>query len=362
MKLNFFGQFFGCLGIPNHTRAFGEGLVNLLGDVRLCPISPNVSNDQYGLTDTIKNAMGEPDPTAPSLVFWYPDKFPEILATVPNTSRKIGYYIFEYTKIPQQYIEAINSSLDDICTASEWGCDVLKKNGVTIPIHCVPGGVNHEVFNSKNKSLDSKKFRFLHIGKAEARKGTDIVIRAFNEAFKGDRKVKLSLYIDNPHLRDFDADTLLNDLKETYKLKYPIKNIEVRHFQKELVSVYNSHHVAVFASKSEGIGLPIVEAMACGLPCIIPYNSGITQYANDSNAILLKNLTETTIEDPIFLKGDYGTWNVPSVEEMADRMLFAWTHQEDIEDLGLRAEQYMKDTYSWEDSCKIFQDILYNNN
>ena len=362
MKLNFFGQFYGCLGIPNHTRAFASGLIDLLDEVHLIPLSKNGANDQYGLTDKIKNAIGEPDPTAPSLVFWYPDKFPEILNTVPQSSPKIGYYIFEYTKIPVVYIEAINSTLDAVCTASEWGCQVLKDNGVTIPVYCVPGGVDHSVFNSENKKLDDKKFRFLHIGKAEARKGTDIVIKAFNEAFQGNRKVRLSLYIDNPHLRDFDANTLLHDLKESYKLEYPINNIEIRHFQDELVSTYNSHHVAVFASKAEGIGLPIVEAMACGMPCIVPYNTGIMQYANDENALLLKKLTTMTIEDPIFLRGDYGTWDVPSVEEMADKMLFAWTHQEDVEDLGKRAEDYMKNKYSWEDSCIIFKDILYNLN
>ena len=357
MGLNFFGQFYSCLGIPNHTRAFASSISDRIQNTILCPISPD-QGDHYGLNEKLKSLFGQPNPSYPSLVFWYPDTYLEFLKSVPNSKPKIGYYIFEYTKIPSVYIDSLNS-MDAICTASKWGVEVLKNNGVKIPCHVVPGGVDHSIFNSLNRSLDNKKFRFLLIGKTENRKGTDLVIRAFNEAFKGDRRVKLSLYIDNPHLRQFNADEFLYSLKESYSLQYPINNIEVRHFDDDISNVYNTHHVAVFGSKAEGIGLPIVEAMSSGMPVIVPFNSGITEYASSENSILLTDLVKEEVKDPVFFPlGGYGEWNSPKVSDLALSMKWAYENYPKACEKGKAAEEYMKTYYTWDIAAKKFTDIL----
>jgi len=249
--------------------------------------------------------------------------------------------------------------LDGVMTASKWGVEVLKNNGVTVPLYVVPGGVDHNVFNSSTRKLDEKRFRFLHIGKAESRKGTNLVIQAFNEAFQGDRKVRLSLFIDNPHLRNFDADMFLNSVHEGLGLKYPVTNIDVRHFEDNIVNIYNSHHAAVFASKAEGIGLPIVEAMSCGLPVIVPFNSGITEYATDDNSILLKDLVEEDIHDPTFFagKGEFGKWNTPKVEDLTNKMKWVRENYDKAQAIGARAEHDMQTTYSWDLAAKKLLDI-----
>jgi glycosyltransferase involved in cell wall biosynthesis len=357
MAFNFFGQFYGCLGIPNHSRAFAQALSSRIPELILCPISQD-QGDHYGLTQNLESKFGKPNPNYSSLVFWYPDTYKSFLSTIPLSKPRIGYYIFEYTKIPSAYVDGLNS-MDAICTASKWGVEILRNNGIKVPCHVVPGGVDSSIFNSSNRSLDSKKFRFLHIGKAENRKGTDIVIRAFNEAFKGDRKVKLSLYIDNPHLRKFNGDSFLHELKEHYSLKYPITNIEVRHFETDITHIYNTHHVAVFASKAEGIGLPIVEAMASGMPVIVPFNSGITEYANSNNSILITDLKNEEVRDPIFFPaGDYGTWNTPKDEDMIKSMLWAYENYPQAQDFGKQAEIDMRTMYTWENAAKRFIEIV----
>jgi len=355
--LNFFGQYYSCLGIPNHTRSFANALIDNIGDVKLVPIQPG--NDPYGMTSKLTSRFVKPDPSYPSLAFWYPDTFPSIFNNVPGTPKKMGYYIFEYTIIPKSYVDVLNT-LDAVCTASHWGVEVLRKNGVTVPCHIVPGGVDATIFNSASRNLDSKRFRFLHMGKAESRKGTTLVIKAFNEAFKGDRKIRMSLFIDNPHLRQFDADMFLHGLQEDLQLQYPLSNVDVRHFENDITNIYNTHHAAVFASKAEGIGLPIVEAMACGLPTIVPFNSGITEYANDANSILIKNLVEEPIFDLNFFnkQGEFGTWNSPKVEDLKEKMIWVYDNYEKAQQIGKVAEQDMKNNYSWDLAAKKFASIL----
>lgn len=344
------------MGIPQHMRSFASAIIDNASDVNIIQAVPTNMDDLYGMTPKLLSKFKDPDPSFDSLVFWYPDSYNDILNRANVSSKRYGYYIFEYTKIPQPYIAPLNS-MDAIFTASQWGLDVLKNNGVNVPIHIVPGGVDSSIFNSNNKSLDTKRMKFLHIGKAEKRKGTSLVIQAFNEAFKGDRKIRLSLFIDNPHLRDFDADMFLNEMKDSLKLQYPIDNIDVRHFEQDIVSVYNSHHAAVFASKAEGIGLPIVEAMACGLPTIVPFNSGITAYANDSNAILLKDLAVEDIDDPIFFHGPagyYGEWNSPKISELVSSMRWVRDNYDKAALIGNKAELDMRYTYSWDMAAKKF--------
>ncbi len=358
-NLNFLGQYFGCLGIPNHTRSFANALIDNVESINLTPILQG--QDDYGITPKLTSKFTQPNPSYPSLIFWYPETFPEYFNQFKPTGKKFGYYIFEYNIIPQSRVDILNT-LDGVCTASQWGVDTLKKNGVTVPIHVIPGGVDSSIFNSSTRNLDSKRFRFLHMGKAENRKGTSLVIKAFNEAFKGDRKVRLSLFIDNPHLRAFDANMFLNTLQQELGLEHPITNIDVRHFEQDIVSIYNTHHAAVFASKAEGIGLPIVEAMACGLPTIVPYNTGITQYANDNNSILIKgdDLVEEEIFDINFfaVKGEFGTWQSPKVSALADKMKWVYENYEQAQAIGKVAEQDMRENYSWDLSAKKFASIL----
>lgn len=345
-RLNFIGQYYGCLGIPNHTRSFADALIDNLEQVNLSPIMKG--DDPYGMTPKLLSHFSQVDPKLDTLVFWYPNTFDGVFENIKTTGKKYGYFIFEYTKIPPEYVVSLNK-LDGVMTASQWGVDILRNNGVTAPLHVVPGGVDHSIFNSSKKNLDTKRFRFIHIGKAENRKGTSLVIQAFNEAFKGDRKVRLSLFIDNPHLRSFDSDMFLHQVQESLGLKHPMTNIDVRHFEQDIVNIYNTHHAAVFASKAEGIGLPIVEAMSCGLPVIVPFNSGITAYASDDNSILIKDMVEEPIFDPIFfpVSGSHGMWNSPKVESLVQKMQWVYGNYEEASRIGERAEQYLATNYTW---------------
>jgi hypothetical protein len=353
-SLNFFGQFFGALGIPIHSRYFAEALIDNLENVNLVQLLPN-DNDLFGITNKIKNNFKNPNIDYENLAFWYPNTYSQIFKN-DFKGKKLGYYIFEYTKIPKQFIDEINK-LDGICTASKWGTEILKNNGVNIPCYVVPGGVDSNVFNSKNRKLDSQ-FKFLHIGKAENRKSTDLVIRSFLKAFQGDRNIKLSLFIDNPHINNFDAEKYVYEI--TKDLPYALNGIKVCHFFYDITSIYNSHHCGIFPTKAEGIGLPIVESMACGLPVITSFNTGITEYANDDNSILLKQFTDEEIYDPKFFpnKGEFGTWKSPSEEELIEKMKWIYSNYEQAKVIGFNAEKYMKEKYSWDLSAKSFVNLI----
>jgi glycosyltransferase involved in cell wall biosynthesis len=343
MDLNFIGQFYGQMGIPNHTRDFAFSLAKKT-NLSILPLQNGNKEELLSLKNNIKPLSVK----NPTLMFWYPHMYEEMLG---GFYKNIGYYIFEYTIIPKQYIDAINC-LDSICTASKWGCDVLKKNGVNVPTWVVPGGVDSTKFNSKNCAREKKVFRFLHIGKYENRKGTEIMLRSFNEAFKGDESIRLTVMIDNPHIQNFSSMDYIKSLS----LRYPIDNIDIIGYVDDISKIYCYHHCAVFPTKGEGIGLPIVEAMSSGLPVIVSNNSGVTEYANSDNSFLLTKLIKEPVYDKTFfpISGQFGEWFSPTIDELIVKMKYVYENYAFADKIGRQAEKWMKENYSWDIAAEKF--------
>jgi glycosyltransferase involved in cell wall biosynthesis len=353
MKLNFFGQIWGNLGVPNHTRAFIRGIQRNDIKVNIIPMFSKIAGGEtanYDIDDSITKSLGRGvDINAPALCFWYPESFATMLGIYP---KNIGYFIFEYTKFPKLWVDELNK-LDIVCTASKWGVEVLKQNGVISRCVVVPGGV--DVSKYKFNPTRSGPFRFLHVGKYEARKSTIELLIAFNEAFQGNPEVRLTLMCDNLQVGKTSVD-VLNDLKGSFK--YPTTNIDPISFVDDLVYVYNTHHCAVFPTKAEGIGLPITEAMACGLPTIASYNSGTTEFLNDQNAILLTRGREAQIYDKNFFPtvGERGVWQSPDINEIIQKMVWVKENYEKAFDIGANASTYMRENFTWDRVGKIFKE------
>jgi glycosyltransferase involved in cell wall biosynthesis len=359
MKLNFMGQFYGCVGIANHARSFANALSYKIDDLRLAPIFQNQNNDQYGLNENLNTRFKTLDPEAPTLAYWYPDTFQKLFEQVPNAKKKIGYYIFEYNKIPAGYIDAMNK-LDAVCTPSSWGKKVLEDNGLTVPAFSVPGGVDGNIFNSKNRKLDDRKFKFLHIGKTEERKNTAKLIRAFARAFSNDKNVRMTLFIHNIHIPKFDSSSYVYKVLADAGLEQHFLKFDIKNFVEDLVSVYNTHHVAIFPSSSEGIGLPTLEAMSCGVPVITTLNTAMLDYANENNSILITDLKEEQVWDPHFFptKGSFGTWMTPSEEDLMNKMKWTYENYEKAAIIGNTAEEWVSKNYNWDLAADKFLEIL----
>ena len=73
------------------------------------------------------------------------------------------------------------------------GLQIIENNGIDKPIHIVPMGVNHEIFNPINVQPVDNGYIFLTIGKWEKRKAHDTIIHCFNKAFSQSDNVQLWL-------------------------------------------------------------------------------------------------------------------------------------------------------------------------
>tara|TARA_B100000579_G_scaffold332129_1_gene282422 strand:+ start:1952 stop:5596 length:3645 start_codon:yes stop_codon:yes gene_type:complete len=227
-------------------------------------------------------------------------------------------YGWEETEFPHEWVEDFNQYLDGITVMSKLVKNILINNGVFIPIKVAGLGIDHisKVNADSLFELDTKNFKFLHISSCFPRKGIDLLLTAYGQAFDKSDEVSLIIKTNrNPHnnvrqiLRDLKFDN--PDYPEVLILDDDLDDTKIK-------ALYLLADVLVAPSLGEGFGLPIGEAMSLGLPVITTDWGGQLDFCNTTNAWLIDykfvfsnshfNLTSSV-------------WAEPSINHLADLML-----------------------------------------
>lgn len=113
--------------------------------------------------------------------------------------------------------------------------------------------------------------------------------------------------------------------------------------QREMLRLYSSMDAFVLASHGEGWGLPYMEAMAMGLPCIATNWSGMTEFMNNDVALLLNyKLGPSNTMNKWF----HGTnWAVPDINMLRQHMRLLYTHPDQGKRIGAAARKHIMANY-----------------
>lgn len=210
---------------------------------------------------------------------------------------RAGFPIFELDDFNER--EKWHLSQQDILLCcSNWAKKILQKY-VDREIFVVPLGVDKSIFNINNSSLnehvdqnadyDSNRgvVRFLNIGKIEYRKGHDILVNAFCDAFEPTDNVQLFMSWSNPFLSDEETAEWTKLYKES-KLGEKIIFLPWLPDQSNLVKLIGKVNCGIFPSRAEGWNLPALEMLACGKSVIATDYGGHTEFLDSENAELVE--------------------------------------------------------------------------
>jgi glycosyltransferase involved in cell wall biosynthesis len=245
---------------------------------------------------------------------------------------RILYTMFESTKIPHDWKEYMDMA-DLVITPSRWCQKVFAEAGVKSKV--VPLGYDENVFTYRpriNKRDSNQDFVFLHYNAFNARKGFLEVFKAFNKAFDKDEPVRMV----------FKTTLEYNPLPIT-KDEYPkIDIIRGKISEKELTDILYDADCFVYPSRGEGFGMTPLEAMATGLPTIVPNAHGISEYFDEEYMYEVKVESECP---PIYAKykdQDVGKMSLCSVDDLARQMRYIYEHQDEARAKGREAAEYVK--------------------
>ncbi len=196
-------------------------------------------------------------------------------------------YGWEESGFPLDWVEAFNHSLQGMTVMSEHVRKIMIDHGVTVPIAVSSLGVDHwqRIQPDENYQLQAKSFRFLHVSSCFPRKGADVMLRAYGQAFRAIDDVTLVIKtFPNPHN---EIHRWLEEARADDPGYPDVLILETDYSDAQLKALYGECHALLAPSRAEGFGLPMAEAILSGLAVITTGWSGQTDFCTQETAWLI---------------------------------------------------------------------------
>lgn len=180
-----------------------------------------------------------------------------VLATIFTNTKIIAIEHFEYDvpafilKILRKYLYKYIYSV--VILTSE---DIHKYETIIAnqKINVIPNIVNVKSFRKLKKQN-----KVVAVGRLTYQKGFDLLISAWAQVYKINPDWKLEIYGEGELLKD------LNDLIDKYNLNC---SVSIMPYAENIGDVYSSAKIFVLSSRYEGLGMVLLEALLCGIPCV----------------------------------------------------------------------------------------------
>lgn len=274
-----------------------RALVGRKHDVRAVHLDACASKQlvNAGLPNFVAKRLGPPMADAKT-VLQVPIGFPRW--TDWASEADVVFTIWETDKLPARDVRLINKAGVAV-TYTQWGAEVMRQSGVTVPIFVTHLGFRKDYGLGTN--LPSGK-KFVTMGRSwsgHRRKGLHNVIAAFNahSAFHADTELIIK---STPH----DTMTVASPRVTHIKQYMPAT---------ELAKLYGDCVAYVSGATAEGWGWHQMEAMACGRPLIAANWGGLTEFFKPPRHGYDLRYRMVEAKDEFH---DCGQWTAPSIDDM----------------------------------------------
>jgi len=274
------------------------------------------------------------------------------------TRAAVAWCTFETDRLPAAWLPKLQA-MDEVWVPSTFNREGFVRAGLASErIQVMPEGIDPEPYRDAQpyRLPETAGFSFLSVFQWSHRKGWEILLGAWAKAFTPQDDVQLvlrcSAFTKGARSIPEQAEAFLKSQGLSWEAMAPVLLLEDPLTDAQMPGLYAACDVFVLPTRGEGWGLPYLEAMAAGRPCIATRFGGQTDFLNESNAWLLDPgelvpPSASALSENPFLAKDH-RWADPSVEELAARLRHAFSQREEGQRLGRQGQQDVATLWSHE--------------
>jgi glycosyltransferase involved in cell wall biosynthesis len=271
---------------------------------------------------------------------------------------------WEFGGIPEEWVMPMRDQVDEIWVPSTWVKDCYVQSGIPAEKVCViRNGVDCQRFTPEGPRFHlatKRRFKFLFLGGTIHRKGIDVLLGAYREAFRASDDVCLvvkgqggttyrgsELHAELERIRKEDPDSP--------EILYLAENLD----ESALASLYRACDVFVMPYRGEGFGLPMAEAMACGLPVIATERGAAMDFLAEDRAWLIPCTRHSLQQVDQFQPSRAGFWlEEPSREALVDLLRQVAARPEEVIRKGRNGRAFAMNHLGWEEPSGLVLDRI----
>ncbi|GEM_PF-2809436 len=231
-------------------------------------------------------------------------------------------------------------------------------------IHLIPHGIDKDLLNPRMKPLRviaervRGRYAFLFVGGAIPRKGLDLLARAWLQAFRAEDPVVLLVKTGGGN-GVYAGQGLEEIIRKAaaHPAAAEIHLIEEDFGDLAMSGLYAAADCLVHPYRGEGFGMPVLEAMACGLPVIVTAGGATEDFVGDRGNIKISSrrirasIPEICAGRPWLLE--------PDVHELARAMQVALAGREALRLEAAEVAREVAAKYSWDEIAKRVSERIH---
>jgi len=281
---------------------------------------------------------------------------------VDGTGALVQILPWEYGALPRAWVDGLRAGgADEVWTPTEYCRAMFLDAGIDPQrVAVVPNGIDPERF-SPDREVEpyplatTKSFAFLYVGGVLPRKGVDVLLAAYKRAFArhDDVTLVLKLFGTRSFYQLEDQGASLRAFAEDPSAPELIV-IDEEIGDDDVVRLYRSCDALAFPYRGEGFGLPLLEALACGLPVIATAGGAADAFLDDDVAYRVPARRGALSGG---MRGEQlageGWWLEPDVDALAATMRHVVAHRDEARAKALRGPQRARRDWTWDRAATI---------
>lgn len=276
----------------------------------------------------------------------------------PGFQAYVGLTMFETDRLPAGWVEAC-AAFDEIWVPSRFNLESFARAGVPADrLQVVPIGIDAGRYDpARVEPLDlpgRRAFAFLSVFDWSRRKGWDVLLEAYALAFRASDPVCLVLRTSDRRARPGGLPAVVAATFERLGVapedRPAVLLLEEPLSEDDMPRLYRAADAFVLPTRGEGWGLPLMEAMAAGLPVIATRWGAHLDFLTDDTGFLIDVEAVVPVDPDQTERSPYYAadhrWAQPSVRHTAALMRQVYEQPAAARRVGARAREAIRASWT----------------